>query len=371
MHFTSGINRPPYEGNSGFLQLTSGCSHNGCYFCSYYKTDRFKRSPMEEIEADIKEIPKYFGAPKRIFLQSADAFSADYDVLMKTAELLHRYVPSVETIGGYARIDNFVDKTEEQLRNMKDAGFADPYIASNQGRSFVEIHAQGLRSGDGKGAIGKIRPRRLLLCRQLDQRPRWQGVWSQTCLDTASLYDGIHPSMIDISSLVLIPKTGLWNLARAGKYEEAGEVERLQEMQEFLKALTNDTIFQSSHISVPFHVRTEIPAHKQELIDGIQDIIDNQGEEVLRRFRTEYASQAIALPVNIDRRRRTWNITELSIGRLLRPIPFDSPDGSAVITAVIFAACTRTFPFACGRRPTSKLCERCQRTLWLAAGRLG
>ena len=123
-----------------------------------------------------------------------------------------------------------------------------------------------------------------------------KGYGLKHALDTASLYDGLHPSMIDISSLVLIPKTGLWNLARAGKYEEAGEVERLQEMQEFLKALTNDTIFQSSHISVPFHVRTEIPAHKQELIDGIQDIIDNQGEAALRRFRTEYASQGYRAP---------------------------------------------------------------------------
>ena len=33
-------------------------------------------------------------------------------------ELIHKYVSSVKTIGGYARIDNFYDKTEEQLRNM-------------------------------------------------------------------------------------------------------------------------------------------------------------------------------------------------------------------------------------------------------------
>ncbi|WP_370850485.1 hypothetical protein [Megasphaera sp.] len=56
MYFTSGINRPPYEANSGFLQVTSGCSHASCAFCSYFKDTRFKKSPMEEIEADIKEI---------------------------------------------------------------------------------------------------------------------------------------------------------------------------------------------------------------------------------------------------------------------------------------------------------------------------
>ncbi len=56
---------------------------------------------------------------------------------MKTAELLHKYVPSVETIGGYARIDNFYDKTEEQLGNMASAGFADPYIGVESGDDVV------------------------------------------------------------------------------------------------------------------------------------------------------------------------------------------------------------------------------------------
>ena len=74
MHFTSGINRPPFEANSGFLQVTSGCSHKKCAFCGYFKSTKFEHSPLEEIEADVKEIPEYFGEPTRIFLQSADAF---------------------------------------------------------------------------------------------------------------------------------------------------------------------------------------------------------------------------------------------------------------------------------------------------------
>jgi len=36
---------------------------------------------MDEIAADVQEIPMYFGAPERIFLQSADAFAAGYDTL--------------------------------------------------------------------------------------------------------------------------------------------------------------------------------------------------------------------------------------------------------------------------------------------------
>ena len=94
MKFAGGINRPPYETADGYLQTTEGCSHNHCLFCTCFKDKQFRKSSIEEIEADIKEIPAYFGEPKRIFLQGADGFAADYDALMKTAELLHQYVPA-------------------------------------------------------------------------------------------------------------------------------------------------------------------------------------------------------------------------------------------------------------------------------------
>jgi len=81
----------PARKADGYLQTTQGCSHNHCLFCTYFKDRAFRKSPIEEIEADIKEMPRHFGAPKRIFLQGADGFAADYNVLMKTAELLHRY----------------------------------------------------------------------------------------------------------------------------------------------------------------------------------------------------------------------------------------------------------------------------------------
>ena len=35
----------------------SGCSHNRCDFCGYFKGVKFERSSLEEIEADIKEKP--------------------------------------------------------------------------------------------------------------------------------------------------------------------------------------------------------------------------------------------------------------------------------------------------------------------------
>ena len=110
---------------------------------------------------------------------------------------------------------------------------------------------------------------------------------SDTYDQGAELYDGINISMIEVSSLTLVPGTNLFYRRQKGKFVEAGEVERLREMQEFLRRLTNHTVFLSDHISMPFFVKVERPERRDEIIAAIDRIIDEVGEEKLRRHREQ------------------------------------------------------------------------------------
>lgn len=286
MHFTSEINRPPFEARSAYLQVTSGCSHNRCTFCGYFKDTAFKRSPIEEIEEDIKEIPKFFGAPERIFLQAADGFAATYDTLMRTAELLHEYVPSVKTIGGYARIDDFIDKSVEQLRAMHDVGYSDPYIGVESGDDVIleRVH-KGYDAKTAREQLEKLTAAGMPIIANFLNGLGGKDYGLSHAQLTAKLYEGINISMIEVSSLTLIKKTNLYYQKTKGKFAEAGEVERLREMQEFLRRLTNRTIFLSDHISMPFFVKAPVPEKTPEIIEAIDRIIDEIGEERLRTHR--------------------------------------------------------------------------------------
>ena len=289
MHFSSGINRPPFEAASGFLQVTSGCSHNKCAFCKYFKDTKFRRSPMEQIEHDVKLIPAYFGAPQRIFLQGADGFAADYDTLMKTAELIHRYVPSVKTIGGYARIDNFVDKTVEQIRSLREAGYCNPYIGVESGDDeILKMVRKGYDAATARSVMEKLTQADLPFIANFLNGIGGAGYGLTHAQKTAAIYEGMGISMIEVSSLTLIDKTVLSQRRLRGEFVEAGEYERLREMQEFVRCLKNETIFLSDHISVPFSARVKLPEQKEELIAGIQKLIDDIPEKELRRFRDEH-----------------------------------------------------------------------------------
>ena len=292
MHFPGGINCPPYETADGFLTTTEGCSHNTCLFCTYFKDQKFRKSTIEEIEADIKEIPATFGAPKRIFLQGADGFAADYDVLMKTADLLHKYIPSVQTIGGYARIDNFYDKTEEQLRNMAAVGFANPYIGVESGDDIVLKRInKGYTAAQAREQLEKINAAGLPFIVNFLNGTGGHGYGLSNAQLTAKLYDGLHPTMVNTSMLTVVPGTPLYRAMEKGLYTGSTEMEKLEEIYELVRCLTNDTIFMNEHASNLFHVQCRIPEQKEELLSYIRKFMEEHDEKKLRQYR-EYITRA-------------------------------------------------------------------------------
>ena len=62
MHYTGTIWRPPYEASSLLLEVTAGCTHHQCKFCTLYDDlpFKFRMTPMEDIEADLKEAKGQF-----------------------------------------------------------------------------------------------------------------------------------------------------------------------------------------------------------------------------------------------------------------------------------------------------------------------
>lgn len=58
MHFTGTVYRNPYWPTWPLLEITQGCTHNSCKFCTMYKDVQFRMSPMEWIEADLQELAK-------------------------------------------------------------------------------------------------------------------------------------------------------------------------------------------------------------------------------------------------------------------------------------------------------------------------
>ena len=142
MHYTGTIWRPPYEAGSLLLQVTAGCTHHKCKFCTLYADlpFPFRLSPRQELESDLLEvqtadrdpisqlIARLNGIPTpkeihRVFLTGANPFVLRTEKLLAIADLIRQYLPKVETIGCFARVTDAVQKTDEDLFALRQAGY--------------------------------------------------------------------------------------------------------------------------------------------------------------------------------------------------------------------------------------------------------
>ena len=67
------VYRPPSEAYSLIFQVTVGCSHNKCTFCTMFKDKKFHIRKPEAIRKDMLEMRRYYSRVGRIFLADGDA----------------------------------------------------------------------------------------------------------------------------------------------------------------------------------------------------------------------------------------------------------------------------------------------------------
>lgn len=268
MHFSSGINRPPYEAMDGFLQVTSGCSHGSCRFCTFYKDAQFELSQIQEIEEDIKELRDYGVKYRRIYLQGADPFILPYEKLMEVADLIHKYLPYVESIGGYARVDNVKNKTVEQLHTLMEVGYSNFYFGNESGDDYLlEIMNKGYKADVVVEQLSKLDDAGMKYIVNFLGGLGGHNYGMSHARESAKVINQLHPTMVYASELTLFPDTPLSKDKRNGNFEEATEVERLEEMHEFIRCLDIDTIFMAEHVTIPVPIRGKLTEDKQNMLD--------------------------------------------------------------------------------------------------------
>ena len=125
--------RPPFEAASLLLEVTHGCSHNACAFCTMYRGVPFQLEPMERVEECVRTAAVRRPGVKRVFLEHGDAFALSAERLIRIAELIHTYLPRVEMIAMYASIKNIASKSDDDLERLREAGIGDLNVGVESG----------------------------------------------------------------------------------------------------------------------------------------------------------------------------------------------------------------------------------------------
>jgi radical SAM superfamily enzyme YgiQ (UPF0313 family) len=119
-HYIEPLFRPPSEAGSLIFQITVGCSLNQCRFCGMYKGKNFHVRPLQEIMAEIAEIPESYRLRiDRVFLADGDAIVYPFDDLCTILDALASTFPGLTRVSSYASPHSLTTKNPEQLSLLR------------------------------------------------------------------------------------------------------------------------------------------------------------------------------------------------------------------------------------------------------------
>lgn len=273
MNLTGIVYRPPYEANSFLLQVTRGCSHNRCTFCSMYPGVPFAVCPMEEVEADLEEGARYCPDVTRVFLEHGDAFVLSSDRLLAIAEAVHRKLPKVETIAMYASIQNIRTKTDAELRELRACGIHGLDIGVESGLDAALTYMN-------KGHTAKEAREQLLRLTEAGMDYSFNAIlgcggaelWQENADATADLLNAVQPHLLFIGSLHAEPGCRLYQDMKDGVFHECTIGQLLDEQERLIRRLDlRNTYYFGSHPSNLVPMQGRLPQQKQDMIDVIRE----------------------------------------------------------------------------------------------------
>lgn len=293
MHYTGTIWRPPYEASSLLLEVTAGCTHHSCKFCTLYADlpFQFKMSPLTDIEADLKEARAQGklwedGRISRVFLTGANPFVLKFSRLMEIAGLIKKYFPDNKTIGCFSRVSDISFKTDEELAALAAAGYDRLTI--------------GIETGDDKALEfmhkGYLSKDIVIQCLRLDKAGigyhffyltgiSGMGNGRQGAKATARVCNQLHPQIIGASMLTIYSNSELYEEIQKGNWKEEAEIEKYEELKTFVEHLNIPVWFGALGASNPIPIQGTLPGDKKKILSVLDKIIENVSEDDLRDYR--------------------------------------------------------------------------------------
>lgn len=291
MHFTGRTWRPPYESQSVILQATSGCTHNKCTFCSLYKDEKFRMSPMDEFEEDLAEIKSYQPNARRVFLTGANPFAMSYENLKLRALTVREYLIKCQSIAMFASIRDIKNKEVWQLKKLRAMGINGLSIGTESGDdATLALANKGYTSADIIEQCYKLDKAGIEYYFVYMTGLAGKGNGQRNAINSAKVFSQLNPYFISVDSLTLFPDTQLYQMAKQGKFIPADEKERIEELQILIENMHIRTHLFANSVSNYFPFVARLPYERDKAIGELQDIFDSTDEDEMLEYRQNLRS---------------------------------------------------------------------------------
>ena len=265
--------RPPFEAASLLLEVTHGCSHNACAFCTMYRGVPFQLEPMERVEECVRTAAVRRPGVKRVFLEHGDAFALSAERLIRIAELIHAYLPRVEMIAMYASIKNIASKSDDDLERLREAGVGDLNVGVESGLDeALRWMNKGYTAAQARHELLRLKRAGIPWGANVILGAAGPALRSENAIATAELLSATQPNLIFTGTLHADPGCPLYEAIKSGAFAESTFGEYFDEEETLIERLElDDCVFFGLHPSNVVTMEGRLPQDKDRLLTELRD----------------------------------------------------------------------------------------------------
>lgn len=251
MRYKGKVYRPPSEAYSLIVQVTYGCSHNGCAFCDMYDDKHFAIRPMEEVREDFEMARRVYKKVERVFLADGDALMRKTEELSQILGLIYGLFPECQRVTCYASPTSLQIKSEEDLRLLRSQGLTMVYMGLESGCDEV---LRRMNKGHTAAAIvaagQKARRCGLALSVTAISGLGSRELMREHAIGTAEAFSAMKPEYIGLLTLLFELPTPLMRDWQEGRFYLMNPIEIAHETLILLEHIDSEgSIFRANHAS--------------------------------------------------------------------------------------------------------------------------
>ena len=278
LHYDQPLFRPPSEAHSLIVQVTLGCSHNRCTFCSMYRDKRFRPRPAAALSEEIERARATLGAEvPRVFLADGDAMCLSTRRLRQVLEPLNRAFPDLQRVGIYANARDLLAKSPDELaalRRLKlklvyvglESGDEQTLADVQKGATVDEIVRAVRRAGDAGMAVS------VMVLVGLAGRRR-SLVHARA---SAAALNRMSPTYTALLTYIPTPGAPLQERIQRGALELPTAHESLREVRELVSHLDCTTYFTCNHASNYLPLTGRMPGARRRLLGLLDSALEGE-----------------------------------------------------------------------------------------------
>lgn len=274
-NYDTPVFRPPSEAQSFILRVTRGCAHNKCTYCNMYRGVPFQILKDEEISRQIAQAA-YYGKNKvrRVFLADGDALVLPTAKLLKILQALREQFPKLQRVSSYAAPKDILRKSEEELRQLKEAGLQLLYYGMETGDdATLKAVNKGVNAEEAIAAGRRVTASGMKLSMMVILGIAGVEGSARHALATAEAINIIKPNMVSALCLMLYRGSELLDQYEAGKFNPLSPAGLMQELHLMMEHINlpedHHCLFRSNHVSNYIPLAATLPKEKDRLLKDI------------------------------------------------------------------------------------------------------